>query len=176
MNDDLRYPIGPFASRGRPLTSDERAELISAIETHPTRMRAAVAGLDDDQLDTPYREDGWTVRQVVHHVVDSHVNSYIRFRLGMTETHGTVGCYDEAAWAELPDALHSPVELSLACLDALHRRWVVFLRSLAPEDFRRTMNHPEIGEITLDLLLEIYGWHCPHHEAHITRLRERSGW
>lgn len=176
MTHDVRYPIGPFSSKQRPLTEDERTSLIDAIAAHPAHMRAAVDGLDDTQLDTPYREGGWTVRQVVHHVVDSHVNSYVRFRLGATEENATVGTYREAAWAELPDARTAPVEMSLAILDALHPRWVMSLRSLTPEDFRRTMQHPEVGEVTLDMLLEIYGWHCPHHEAHITQLRERMGW
>lgn len=176
MTDDFRYPIGAFAFRQRTLTGDERATLIDAIEAHPVNMRTAVDGLDDAQLDTRYREDGWTVRQVVHHVVDSHVNSYVRFRLGATEENAIVGTYQESAWAELSDAKTAPVDMSLTLLDALHARWVMFLRKLTPEDFLRTMRHPETGEITLDMLLELYGWHCPHHEAHITRLRQRMGW
>jgi uncharacterized damage-inducible protein DinB len=176
MTDDLRYPIGPFSSVQRTLSEDERSRLIDAIEAHPARMRLAVEGLDDAQLDTPYREGGWTVRQVVHHVVDSHVNSYVRFRLGVTEPNAVVGTYQEAAWAELPDARTAPVEVSLVFLEALHRRWVMFLRALTPEDFARTMRHPEVGEITLDVLLEVYGWHCPHHEAHVLHLRNRNAW
>lgn len=173
---DPRYPIGPFASLGRPLTAEERAARIDVIEAHPANMRAAVAGLDDDQLDTPYRDGGWTVRQVVHHVVDSHVNSYVRFKLAVTEEEPRVGTYQEARWAELPDGRDLPVEDSLAILEPLHRRWVYFLRRLKPEDFARTVYHPEIGDITVDVLLEIYGWHCPHHEAHITTLRAARGW
>ena len=176
MNEDPRYPIGPFRSVGRPLTSEERAAFIDAIDAHPGAMRAAVAGLSDAQLDTPYRDGGWTARQVVHHVVDSHVNAYVRFKLAVTEDHPRICTYQEAVWAELPDAKTAPVEGSLAILDALHPRWVSFLRGLADEDFRRTIDHPEAGDITVDVLLEIYGWHCPHHEAHVTRLRERMGW
>lgn len=175
-SDDLRYPNGPFRSVGRPLTSEERSHRIDTIATHPARMRAAVAGLSDDQLDTRYRDGGWTVRQVVHHVVDSHLQAYIRFKLGVTEDRPTVGTYQEKRWAELPDGKAGPVEGSLAILEHHHARWVTFLRALKDEDFRRPLFHPEIGEITVDVLLEIYGWHGPHHEAHITRLRERKGW
>ena len=174
--EELRYPTGRFASVERPLTADERGAMIDAIEAHQTNMRAAVAGLSDEQLDTPYRDEGWTVRQVVHHVVDSHVNSYVRFKLAVAQDHPTIGTYEQALWAELPEAKGAPAEMSLALLDALHARWVAFLRGLGADDFRRTMHHPEYGDITVDLLLEIYGWHCPHHEAHITGLREREGW
>jgi uncharacterized damage-inducible protein DinB len=176
MNEDLRYPIGPFQSVRRTLTPEERAVHIAAIEAHPANMRAAVAGLSDDQLGTPYRDGGWTVRQVVHHVVDSHLMSYLRFKLAITRDHPRIMTYDEAVWAELPDASEAPVEMSLAILDALHPRWVRFLRDLSDHQFGRAIDHPEVGDITVDGLLEIYGWHCPHHEAHITRLREREGW
>ena len=174
--DDPRYPVGPFESVGRTLTGAERTALIDAIEAHPASMRTAVKGLSDEQLDTPYREGGWTVRQVVHHVVDSHVNSYVRFKLSVTETRPTIMTYEQTTWAELPDAKLAPVEGSLAILDALHVRWVAFLRALSPADCLRSIYHPESGVITVDVLLEIYGWHCPHHEGHITRLRERMGW
>jgi uncharacterized damage-inducible protein DinB len=176
MNEDLRYPIGPFRSARRTLTAAERKAHIMAIEAHPANMRAAVAGLSDAQLDAPYRDGGWTVRQVVHHVVDSHLRSYLRFKLAITCDHPRIATYDEAVWAALPDASDAPVEMSLAILDAFHPRWVRFLRDLSDRQFERTMDHPEIGDITVDVLLEIYGWHCPHHEAHITRLRERKGW
>lgn len=173
---DPRYPIGPFESLGRALTPEERAERIGAIEGHPARMRAAVAGLDDEQLDTPYRDGGWTVRQVVHHVVDSHLNAYVRFKVAVTEDLPTIRTYEEKDWAELPDAKDAPVEGSLDILESLHGRWASFLRNLGPDDFRRTFLHPEIGEMTVDALLELYGWHAPHHEAHVTALREREGW
>jgi DinB family protein len=173
---DPRYPVGPFESAGRMLTGGERAKLIDAIEAHPANMRAAVDGLTVAQLDTPYRDGGWTVRQVVHHVVDSHVNSYVRFKLAVTEDNPTIGTYDQTVWAELADAKVGAVEASLAILDALHARWVAFLRALTPEHFRRSVRHPEVGDITVDVLLEIYGWHCPHHEGHITALRSRMGW
>jgi hypothetical protein len=174
--NDVRYPIGRLTSVGRPLTSEERSKLVDTIEGHPERMRAAVAGLSDEQLDTPYRDDGWTARQVVHHVVDSHVNAYVRFKLALTEDHPTIRTYEEQHWAELPDGKSAPVEGSLAILDALHRRWVSFLRDLGPEDFARSLHYPGVGDVTVDRLLEIYGWHCPHHEAHVTGLRERMGW
>ena len=174
--DDARYPIGPFQSVARELTASERTALIDAIAAHPMNMRAAVAGLDDDQLDTPYRDGGWTVRQVVHHVVDSHLNSYTRFKRTRTEDDPVLVAYDEKRWAELPDAKSAPVQGSLDLLEALHARWVSFLRALTPDDFRRRARHGEWGEITMDLLLEVYGWHCPHHEGHITALRDRSGW
>jgi hypothetical protein len=176
MNEDLRYPIGSFSSVGRPLTASEREAHISAIEAHPANMRAAVEGLDDEQLDTPYRDGGWTVRQVVHHVVDSHVNSYVRFKLAVTEDHPRIVTYEQSVWAEFPDAKTAPIEGSLAILDGLHPRWVAFLRALPDEAWARTLDHPELGDLTVDQLLEVYGWHCAHHEAHITRLRDRNGW
>jgi len=173
---DPRYPVGDFQSVGRPLTGGERTELVDRIEAHPANMRAAVAGLSDEQLDTPYREGGWTARQVVHHVADSHMNSYVRFKLAVTEDHPRICTYEEKLWAELPDAKAAPIGGSLDLLDALHGRWVAFLRVLTPEDFARTLDHPEVGALTVDVLLEIYGWHARHHEAHITSLRERMAW
>lgn len=173
---DVRYPIGPFSSVGRALTDAERAALIDAIEAHPARMRAAVEGLTDEQLDTRYRDDGWTLRQVVHHVVDSHVNAYVRFKLALTEDNPTIRTYEEQLWAELPDGKTAPVEGSLAILDALHARWVSCLRNMGTEDFARPLHYPGIGDVNVDLLLEIYGWHGPHHEAHVTSLKERMGW
>jgi len=173
---DLRYPVGDFTSVGRPLTAEERRALIDRIDAHPACMRAAVSGLSDDQLDTPYRDGGWTVRQVVHHVVDSHLNSYVRFKLAVTENNPTICTYEEKAWAELPDAKTAPIGGSLDLLEMLHRRWVAFLRALEPHHFARTLTHPESGSMTGDVLLELYGWHTVHHEAHITSLRERRGW
>ena len=174
--EQLRYPLGRFESRQRPLTREERALMIDAIAAHPVNMRAAVTGLSDSQLDTPYREGGWTVRQVVHHVVDSHINSYVRFKLAVTEEGPTIRTYEEAEWAELPEARSAPVEMSLAILDALHPRWVTMLRAFDHEHFARILQYPGVGEISVDVLLEIYGWYCPHHEAHVTHLRDRMGW
>jgi DinB superfamily len=175
VTTDLRYPIGPF--RPEPSMSDaQRAAMIDDIADLPFKLRAAVAGLDNAQLDTPYREGGWTVRQTVHHVADSHVNSYIRFRLAVTEDNPTIKPYDEAAWAELPDAKHEPVEVSLKMLEAIHHRWVILLRSFKAADWQRTIVHPERGQLTMNGNLALYSWHCKHHVAHITELRKRKGW
>jgi hypothetical protein len=176
MTADHRYPHGPFTSVGRTLTDHERSALIDRIEAHPANMRSATTGLDDAQLDTPYRDGGWTVRQVVHHVVDSHVNSYIRFKLAVTEDQPRITTYDQTAWADLPDGKTAPIETSLLILDAIHPRWVAFLKALPAAAFGRTVDHPEFGDMTVDALLELYGWHCPHHEGHITTLRGRMGW
>lgn len=173
---DPRYPIGPFESVGRPLTDEERARHIDAIAGTPAAIRTAVTGLHDDQLDTPYREGGWTVRQVVHHLVDSHVNAYIRFKLAVTEDTPTICTYEESLWAGLPDGRDAPIGGSLDILDPLHRRWVSFLRNLEAEDFRRPLRHPEMGEIDVDFLLEMYAWHGAHHVAHVTALRDDRGW
>lgn len=174
MTDDLRYPVGPFPRTGR-LTDERRREMISQIEATPAALRAAVAGLDDARLDTPYRPDGWTVRQLVHHVADSHLNAYVRFRLALTEDRPAIKTYEEARWAELPDARTLPVEPSLTLLDSLHVRWVALLRALAPANFERTLAHPEWGTIDLDMLLGLYAWHGRHHVAHVTGLRQRMG-
>lgn len=176
MSDDPRYPVGPFHSVGRPLTDGERAGLIDTIETHPAKIRAAVGGLSEEQLDTPYRDGGWTARQVVHHVVDSHLNSYIRFKLAVTEDNPRITTYDQDAWADLADGKTAPVEGSLRLLESLHARWVSFLRTLGAAEGARTVDHPELGSVTVDTLLELYGWHCAHHEGHITALRQRRGW
>jgi uncharacterized damage-inducible protein DinB len=172
----LRYPTGRFSSVKRDLTAEERAAGIEAIRTHPAKLRAAVAGLRDDQLDTPYREGGWTLRQVVHHVVDSHTNALIRFKLAVTEDNPTIRPYNEKLWAELADARTLPVETSLAILDGLHARWSTLLAALTPDQFRRTLHHPEMGNLTVDSLLELYAWHGAHHVAHVTGLRARHGW
>ncbi|HKX00817.1 MAG TPA: bacillithiol transferase BstA [Bryobacteraceae bacterium] len=172
---DLQYPIGKFAWSGK--NSDaERQVLIHQIEDAPLKMRAAVAGLSENQLDTPYRPGGWTVRQVVHHVPESHMNSYIRFRLAITEDEPTIKPYDQTRWAELSDSRTAPAEISLALLEALHRRWVLFLRTLEPADFAKKFRHPELGEVSLDMNLSLYAWHGRHHVAHIMGLRERMGW
>jgi uncharacterized damage-inducible protein DinB len=172
---DERYPVGKF-QRQEKLTSAERRALIDQIVAAPARMREAVAGLDERQLATPYREGGWTVRQVVHHVPDSHLNAYIRFKLALTEEMPTIKPYDQAQWAELADARESPVETSLKLLESLHDRWVRLLRSMSDADFSRRLMHPENGPMTLDNVLALYGWHGRHHTAHITSLRQRKGW
>jgi uncharacterized damage-inducible protein DinB len=172
---DLRYPIGKYESKAS-LTPIERAGLLSQIAEAPKRLRDAVAGLSPEQFDTPYRPGGWTVRQVVHHIPDSHLNSYVRFKLALTETEPTIKTYDEASWADLADSRETPVEVSLALLEALHHRWVVLLHSLRPVDFARRLRHPDRGLVTLDELVGLYSWHGRHHVAHITSLREREGW
>jgi len=173
---DPRFPVGKFVAPAGPLTDPERAAFIRDVEEAPAKLRAAVAGLSDAQLDTPYREGGWTVRQVAHHVPDSHINSYVRFRWALTEDAPTIKAYMEERWAELPDARTSPVEVSLALLETLHRRWTALLRSLTDAQWRRTFRHPELGEVTLDRNLALYAWHGRHHVAHVTALRSRMGW
>ncbi len=174
---DLRFPIGPFQDHARDrTTATERSALMDEIAATPARLREAVAGLDDAQLDTPYRAEGWTVRQVVHHLADSHVNAYARFRWALTEEGPTIKPYDEKEWARLPDATTAPVAVSLDLLDALHTRWLILLRAMSPEDFERRWVNPDLGELSVDVLLQIYGWHGKHHVAHITSLREREGW
>jgi uncharacterized damage-inducible protein DinB len=173
---DLRYPIGKFTYDGA-MTDARRAECVARIAAAPGRLRDAVAGLDDAQLDTPYRPGGWTVRQVIHHVPDSHLNAYTRIRLALTEDTPTIKPYEEARWAELPDARAMPVDVSLALLEALHRRWVGLLQRLGPGDGARQFRHPEHGRlITIDEVLAMYAWHGEHHAAHVTGLRERMGW
>jgi hypothetical protein len=174
MGDD-RYPIGRFTPDPNP-TPDTRNRHIEQISGLPLQMRRAVAGLDEKQLATPYRDGGWTVRQVVHHVPDSHLNAYIRFKWAMTEEAPTIKAYDESAWAALKDSELTPVDVSLTLLESLHARWTVLLRSLKPEDFQRRFVHPESGPHDLDWLLGLYSWHGNHHVAHITSLRERTKW
>ena len=172
---DLQYPIGKFQWAGT-ASDDERRRAIAAIAAAPALYRAALAGLTPKQLDTPYRPDGWTIRQVVHHVPDSHMNAYVRFKLALTEEQPTLKPYQEARWAELADTKATPIETSLALLESLHERWVTLLRSMSAEDFARTLNHPEMGVGTLDRTLALYAWHGAHHAAHITSLRDRMGW
>ena len=174
MPTDVRYPVGEFTMPPT-VTAEMRAEAIAAIAELPSKMRDAVRGLSDAQLDTPYRPGGWTVRQVVHHVPDSHMNAFVRLKLALTEDNPTVKPYDEKAFAGLPDQ-RLPIDASLSILDGLHARWVAILRALTPQQFARPLYHPEIGAITVDYLVQTYGWHSRHHVAHITRLREREGW
>jgi uncharacterized damage-inducible protein DinB len=175
MTTDLRYPIGKAETQAE-LDPEQRRELISRIERTPDRLREAVAGLNPEQLDTPYRPGGWTVRQLVHHVPDSHLNAYTRFKLALTEDEPAIKTYDEGRWAELPDSRSVPVEVSLALLENLHRRWVALLRALPAADFQKTLRHPDWGQMTLDQVLGIYAWHGDHHVAHVTSLRQRMGW
>ena len=150
--------------------------MIEQIAAAPAKMREAVAGLTREQLETPYRDGGWTLRQVVHHVPDSHLNSYVRFKLALTEESPTIRPYDEARWAELPDSVDTPPETSMQLLESLHDRWVRLLRSMSADDFQRTLNHPENGLMTLDAMVALYAWHGRHHVAHITSTRARNGW
>jgi uncharacterized damage-inducible protein DinB len=172
---NLSYPIGPF-QRPESVDAGARDEYLRQIAAAPARFREAVRNLDDAQLDTPYRPGGWTVRQVVHHVADSHMNAYIRFRLALTEDQPAIKPYDQAAWAELSDARTQPVETSLSLLDGLHARWVALAASLPESAFSRAFFHPEHGRVPLGANLAMYAWHGRHHAAHITALRERMGW
>ena len=170
----LRYPVGRFIPPATS-TAEDRSLQIQTLRLLPGRLRAAVNGLSDLQLDTPYRPEGWTARQVVHHVADSHTNSYVRFKLALTEDWPTIKPYDEAAWAKLADS-GLPVEVSLKWLEAMHERWVVLLESMSEEDFQKGFVHPEMGRQKLETTLALYDWHSRHHTAHITGLRGRMGW
>ena len=172
---DLQYPVRRFEFP-REVSRQDCERFIQEIAETPANLRAAVTGLSSEQLDTPYRPDGWTVRQVVHHVPDSHMNSYIRFRLALTEDEPTIKPYDQNQWAELTDSRTAPIETSLALLESLHERWILLLRSLSPSDLRRQFRHPELGVVSLEKNLALYAWHGRHHVAHITSLRERMGW
>jgi hypothetical protein len=174
-SNDLRYPIGKFQFPAT-VSADDRQLFIEQIAETPANLRAALEDLNEEQLDTPYRPGGWTVRQVVHHVPDSHINSYVRFRLALTEDNPAIKGYEEALWAELPDARSGPVEMSLGLLDALHVRWTLLLRSLCEQDFKRTFQHSQLGSVRLDQVLALYAWHGRHHVAHVTALRKRNGW
>ena len=172
---DLRYPIGKFAYNG-PLTQEQKQRYLNDIEQTPANLRTAVNGLSEKQLDTPYRPDGWTVRQVAHHVPDSHLNAYVRTKLALTEEEPTIKPYAEDRWAQLADTQATPVEVSLALLESLHDRWMHLLRSLQPEEWKRSFRHPELGLMSLEKNLALYAWHGRHHVTHITSLRERNGW
>jgi hypothetical protein len=172
---DLRYPVGKFHFP-KSVSAEDLAHFIEQIADTPARMRAAITGLGDAQLDTPYRPGGWTVRQLAHHVSDSHINSYVRFRLALTEDDPLIKPYEEARWAELADARTMPVEPSLALLENLHARWVPLLRSLSATDWKRSFRHPELGLVSLENNAALYAWHGRHHVAHITALRASMGW
>ena len=165
--EQLRYPVGRFERLKVPLDRAARAAHIDTIERTPATFLSLTNGRTDGQLDTPYRPQGWTVRQVVHHVPDRHMNAYIRMKFAVTEDAPAIKAYDEAKWAELPEAKTGPVEMSLALLAALHRRWVMFLRALTDADFAKAYVHPELGRVPLDEALALYAWHCRHHGAHI---------
>ena len=171
---DLRYPVGKFVPVPS-LQPAQRAVCIDQIAAAPAEFRRAVTGLTDAQLDTPYRDGGWTVRQVAHHLPDSHINAYVRFKLGLTEQEPTIKTYEEKDWAKTPE-VRAPIGMSLDLLTALHQRWVTLLRAMTPADFGRTIKHAEWGTPSLDTMLALYAWHGRHHTAHVTSLRERMGW
>ena len=172
---DPRFPVGKFHYEGPP-SDEQKQALLDQIAQTPENLHAAVKGLSEAQLDTPYRDGGWTVRQVAHHVPDSHMNAYIRFKLALTENEPTIKPYAEDRWAELADTKATPIETSLCLLDCLHQRWMNLLRSLSAEDWKRTFRHPELGAMTLEKTLALYAWHGRHHVAHIAELRKRNGW
>ena len=174
MSTDLRYPIGPEPTF-EPLAAATRAQHIEVIAQLPASIRAAVNGLSDAQLDTPYRPGGWTVRQVVHHVADSHMQAFMRLKWALAENAPTIKPYDEARWAQLADSAIG-VEVSLGILDGIHARWVALYRAMEAAQFAREFHHPERGPLTLDHQLHIYAWHSRHHVAHVTELRRREGW
>lgn len=175
MTSDPKYPIGKFQWEEN-LTDARRRELIEQIAATPANIRAAVKGFDEKKFDTSYREGGWTVRQLVHHVADSHMNAYVRFKLALTEDEPTIKTYQQDRWAETIDSQTAAPEVSLSLLDGIHHRWAMLLRAMSTTDFARKFNHPEHGKMSLERLLGLYAWHGRHHTAHITELRKCSGW
>lgn len=176
MTDLLRYPIGPFEPPMK-MTEADVQRYIADIEALPEKLTMAVEGLIAEQLDTPYRPGGWTIRQVVHHLPDSHMNSYIRFKWALTEVNPMIKAYDEVKWAELPEAISGEIDMSLALLKALHKRWVAMLKGLDSRDHSQTFTHPETRQaVRLDIAIALYAWHGEHHLAHIVKLKERMGW
>lgn len=173
--ESLSYPIGPFSPKEH-ITPEERGRLIDDLSAQPAMFRAAVAGLTQEQLDTRYRPGGWTVRQVIHHVPDSHLNSYVRFKWAVTEDNPAIKVYDQSAWGETKDSLEGDIEPSLSLLEALHERWTAWLRTLSEDDWKRTFQHPELGPVGLEKNLQLYAWHGEHHLAHINGLKDRMGW
>ena len=172
--EDLRYPIGEFDANIE-ITPELRREMIQSVKDLPSKIKAAVEGLNDEQLDTRYRPEGWTVRQTFHHIADSHINSLCRFKLAMTEENPLIRQYYENLWAELADS-KLPIDVSLKIIEGIHLRWFTLLESMTDEDFQRKLRHPESGEWTIGKFLALYAWHSRHHTAHITKLRERMGW
>lgn len=175
VTEEMRYPIGK-CDLHREFSEERKESWIGQIAATPAKLREAVSGLSEEQLNTPYRPGGWTIRQVVHHIPDSHMNSYIRFKLALTENQPTIKTYQEDKWAELADSQTTPIETSLNLLDSLHARWVNLLRSMDTRDFERSMTHPDLGPHSLFTALGIYAWHGRHHVAHITALSARNGW
>lgn len=171
---DPRYPVGKFTAPPK-IDDAARREMIQQIADVPARLKAAIAGLSDAQLDTPYRDGGWTLRQVIHHMADSHMNAFIRFKFGLTTNNPTVFAYDENIWAQTPDYM-APVDVSAKLIASLHERWVSMMRGMKPEEWKRTLTHSENGPMTLDEVLNLYAWHSRHHVAHITETRKRHGW
>ena len=171
MTTDLRYPVGKF--RYTPFDAPGRAKAIDTIAGLPRKLRAVLSSMTEGDLETPYRPGGWTVRQVAHHLPDSHMNAYVRFRLALTEDNPRIKPYDEAKWAELADAKHGPIEPSLRMLEGLHERWTALLREMNEGDFSRTLDHPERGPLTLDQMVGLYSWHCEHHLAHVESVARR---
>lgn len=173
--ETFRYPIGKYIEQ--PFSDNQLKEWLLDIEALPQHIEYAITNLDAQQLDTPYREGGWTVQQLVHHVADSHMNAYIRFKLGLTEDNPSIKPYDEKAWADMNDTKHIPINVSITLLYALHKRWYEIIKHISPEEWKRTVFHPEHKkEMTLWYLLGMYAWHSRHHVAHITALRGREGW
>lgn len=175
MQEDPRYPIGKF-DQSITVTIKMRNDFIKTIEALPLQLRMEVENLSQKQLDTPYRDGGWTIRQVVHHLPDSHINCYVRFKLALTEDNPQINTYEEHLWAGLQDSFKTPIDVSLSLLESLHKRWAILLRSLTDKQFEKTFQHPEWGNITLSKTLALYAWHSKHHLAHITELKKKMGW
>jgi hypothetical protein len=174
--ETLRYPVGKFIFPEQ-ISSEEISAMLKIIDELPAKLRSAVTDMNEEQLNTPYRDGGWTARQVVHHLFDSHSNAFTRMKLAVTEDNPTIKPYKEALWAELEDGKNTPVELGLVLLEALHKRWLIFLRSVGEKDFHRTFVHPESKRTqTIAQAVALYSWHCRHHLAHITELKKRMGW
>lgn len=175
MSEDVRYPIGKF-SFDKETATNNRNTAIQAIEELPVRLRQTIAGVNEEHLQTPYRDGGWTVHQLIHHIADSHMNAFIRFKLALTEDKPTIKTYDEALWAETTDVTNVPVDISLKLIDAVHERWFILLTSMSDEAFARELNHPEHGSINLEYMTALYAWHSQHHTAHVANLREKMSW